>query len=98
MPAVEVTVTPATVVVRVGGRRSSAGSHGLGQNGDLLGRPGLERCLAAAPEAVIVVIKVHPAASRTAHRHVHAAGPATPRWIGNRCLDGGCGFIESFEK
>jgi len=93
---VEVTVAPATVVVRVGGRRSPAGSHGHGQDGDLLGRPGLERRLTAALEVVVVDVEIDPAAPRTARRHVHAAGSATSRRIGSRCLDGGCGFIESF--
>jgi len=62
MSAVEVTVAPATVVVRVGGRRSPAGSHGHGQDGDLFGRPGLERRLTAAFEVVVVVVEVDPAA------------------------------------
>lgn len=102
--AVQVTVTPAPVVLVcgcVGGRRPPTGPHGHGQHGDLFGRPRLERRLAAPPagipKVVIFVAEVHPATPRAARRRVDAAGPATPWRVGGRRLDG-CGSVESSGK
>lgn len=79
-------------------RRSTAGSHGGGQRGDLFWRFRLERRVVAG----VVVFKIDPTAPRAARRrHVHAARPASPRRVVNaaaigrgagRRIDGRCFF------